>query len=69
VGSFEGLEAVHGRVVLGVGPLGRVEDVVEVLVVAEEGAELLELLVGSQVGRGLMRGFGGHEEIIGSAIH
>ena len=48
--GFERLEAVHGRVVLSVGPLGRVEDIVEVLVVTEKLAELLDLLVGGQAG-------------------
>jgi hypothetical protein len=62
VGSFEGLEAVHGRVVLGVGPLRGVEHIVEVLVVAEFVAEGLDLLVGGE-------GFRRHEEIIGSALH
>ena len=50
--GFEGLEAVHGLVVLGIGPLGGVEHVVEVLVVAEVFAESLDLLFGGQ-------GFGG----------
>ena len=39
------------RVVLGVGPLGRVEHVVEVLVVAELFAEGFDLLVGREVRR------------------
>ena len=42
--GLEALELVHQRVVLGVGDLGGVENVVEVLVAAEIGAELLGAL-------------------------
>src|ERR1700722_11065060 len=45
------LEAVHERVVLRVGQLRGVEDVVEMLVVAEFVAQLLQLLVGREGGR------------------
>lgn len=41
VGLFEGLELAHEGVVLGVGELGLIEDVIEVFVVAEILAELL----------------------------
>ncbi len=41
VGLFEGLELAHESVVLGVGELGLIEDVIEVFVVAEILAELL----------------------------
>ena len=41
VGLFEGLEFAHAGVVFGVGDLGLVEDVIEVLVVAEFLTELL----------------------------
>ena len=44
VRGFDGLELVHQRVVLGVGDLGRVEDVIQVLVAAQFGAQLLGTL-------------------------
>jgi len=52
--GFEGLEAVHQGVVLGVGEYGSVEDVVEVLVVAELVAEALDLDFWGGVGRHLV---------------
>ena len=55
--GLERLEAVHGGVVLRVGPLGGIEHVVEVLVVAEEVAELFDLLIWRE---GFGRGLGGH---------
>jgi hypothetical protein len=60
VGGFEPLQLVHCGVVPGIGPIGGVENVVEVLVVAELVAEGLDLLVGREAG------FRRHEEIIGS---
>jgi hypothetical protein len=44
VRGLDALELVHQRVVLGVGDLRRVEDVVEVLVVAEFGAQFFGAL-------------------------
>jgi hypothetical protein len=48
--GFENLEAVHQGVVVGVGEDGGVFDVVEVLVVADLFAELVDLLVGGGCG-------------------
>ena len=45
---FEGFELVYQLVVLGVGEFGRVEYVVEVLVVAEFVAKVVDLLFQSQ---------------------
>ena len=49
--GLERLQAVHPRVVLGVGQFGRIEDVVEVFVVANVFAQRFDLLVGREMGR------------------
>jgi hypothetical protein len=49
--GLERLQAVHARVVLGVGDLGRVEHVVEMLVVAKVLAQGFDLLLGREPGR------------------
>ncbi len=65
VGGLEEFEAVHEGVVLGVGQLGGVKDVVEVLMVAEVGAEGFDLLVGREGLRGCSScGAGRHGEIL-----
>jgi len=48
VGLFEGLEFAHEDVVFGVGELGLIEDVIEVLVVAEIVAEIVNFAHGGQ---------------------
>jgi hypothetical protein len=55
VGLLEGAELVHPAVIFGVGDFGRVEHIVQVLVVAKGGAELFGErggILGSGRGRG-----------------
>jgi len=44
VRSLDALELIHERVILGVGDLRRVHNVIEVLVTAQFGAQLLSAL-------------------------
>ncbi len=48
--GFKSAQLIHARVVLGVGPFGRIEDVIEILVVPKLVAQRVDALFGGLIG-------------------